>query len=221
MLQKTELIECCEPLRERDRAEDLRADLRIARVRDALAVLLAVAGVDELGRRLERAAVERGRRGHDLERRARRIEALGRAVEQRRRVRARGRADARDRGEVLLDDVRVEGRARGHAPGSGPSSARSRPRRRTSRAAAHRDLLRARVERQVEVVALDRHALQLVELAPRDAGDRAVRAGEVVVLGALDPGARAVPRRVADDVRREVAVGVLAEVVGLAARPCA
>src|SRR5215217_8933363 len=34
---------------ERERAEDLRADLRVARVRDALAVLDAVAGIDELG----------------------------------------------------------------------------------------------------------------------------------------------------------------------------
>ena len=47
-------------------------------------------------------------------------------------------------------------------------------------------------------------------------GKGAVRAGQVVVLRALEPGARAALRRVADDVRREVAVGVLAEVERLA-----
>ena len=202
-------------LRERDGAERLRA-LGVARVRDALAVLLAVARVVERRVRLERAAVERRRRRHDLERRPRRIETLRRAVEQRRRERARGRADARDRGEALLDRVRVVGRARRDRedpPGLrlDRDGCAALPAQRP-----HGRLLRAQVEREVDVVSLDRDARELVELVLRDARDVAVRAREVVVLGALEPGAGAALRRVADDVRGEVAVGVLAEVVRLA-----
>src|SRR5262249_8834484 len=74
-------------LRERDAAERLGA-LRVARVRDLLAVLDAVAGIVERRVGLERTAVERGRGSDDLERRARRIETLRRAVEERRRERA-------------------------------------------------------------------------------------------------------------------------------------
>src|SRR5205823_2666610 len=70
-------------LRERDVPERLRPILvRVARVRDALAVLLAVAGVVEGRARRERVGVERRCRGDDLERRARRVEALRRAVEE-------------------------------------------------------------------------------------------------------------------------------------------
>src|SRR5439155_17003235 len=77
--------------------------------------------------------------------------------------------------------------------------------------------LRVWIEREQEVVALDRHALELVELALRHRREAAVRTREIVVLGLLEPGARAALRRVAHEMRRERAVRVLAEVVRLPA----
>src|SRR5581483_8792745 len=76
--------------REVEVPERLAAALvRVARIRDLLAVFGAVAGIVEAGRRRERAGVERGGRGDDLEGRARRVEPLRRAVVQRRRAGAR------------------------------------------------------------------------------------------------------------------------------------
>ena len=90
---------------ERDVAE------RAARVEvvHALAVHRAVPGVVEGRCRRELARVERRRGGDDLERRARRIEALARAVQERRRRRAVG-ADLLDAPEVLLHVIRVVAR---------------------------------------------------------------------------------------------------------------
>src|SRR5919109_1543183 len=101
-----------ERLQEVDGAEDLRATL-IGEVVDSLAVLDAVAAVYE--GRVDRVAagVERGCRGHDLEARAGREQAVGRAVQERRGRLARG-VHARDESEVLLDQVRVVRRPRRH-----------------------------------------------------------------------------------------------------------
>src|SRR5207237_5817086 len=68
---------------EADVAERLRAAGLVERVRDPLAVLGAVAGVEEGRARRVDAVVERGGGGDRLEDRARRVEALRRAVGQR------------------------------------------------------------------------------------------------------------------------------------------
>src|SRR5436190_1882427 len=88
---------------------ELLRRLRIACVRDLLAVLVAVAGVVELRVGRVDPGVERGRRRHDLEGRPRWVETLRRAVEERRHACARRRSRAQDpRVPVrLLDQVRV------------------------------------------------------------------------------------------------------------------
>ena len=80
-----------------DRVLQRRAQVEAAERRgrvvvvDALAVDLAVAGVDEARRGREAARVDRGRGGDDLEGRARRVEAGGGAVEERVRALAAAR----------------------------------------------------------------------------------------------------------------------------------
>ena len=111
MLQKTELIEFCDGLGQRHRAEAAGPAL-VGEVEDPLAEERAEAGVVELALRREGAGVERRRRGDDLERRARDEAAGRRPVEER-----RGRlARRRDR----------------------PRSSRSRPRRGSGRRTATR-----------------------------------------------------------------------------------
>ena len=113
MLQKTALIECSKAVDEVDVAERLGPVWSGSAFVDLLAVLGAVAGVVE--RRVGRvdAAIERRRRGDDLERRARRVEALRGAVQERRRLGVHGalrRLDLRV-AVRLLDQVRVEASA--------------------------------------------------------------------------------------------------------------
>src|SRR5207253_5401135 len=140
------------------------------------------------------------------------------AVEERRAVaRAGGRAAAGGAPVVLLDQVRVEGRIRreredgagaGIERDGGAALAAQRPDGR---------VLRARVQRQVHVVAADGDALELVDLPRGDRREVAVRAGEVVVLALLDPGPRPALRRVPEHVRRELAVRIAPEVERLPA----
>ena len=164
-----------------------------------LAVHLAVAGVDEVGVGRVAAGVDRRGRGHDLEGRARRVEAGRGAVQQRVRAPAVG-ADAGHLVEALLDEVRVVGRRgvhRQHLPGLDVE------RDDRAAAAAERVLggpLRARDERQAQVVALDRRALRLVDEGLEHGREVRVLAGQVVVQRALEAGAEARLRRVADDV---------------------
>jgi hypothetical protein len=176
---------------------------------------LAVARVDELGVRRVAAGLDRRGRGHDLEDRARRVEAGGGAVQQRVRTLAVG-ADAGHLVEVPLDEVRVvrgRGVHRQHLPGPDVE------RHDRAAAAAERVLggpLRTRDERQAQVVAFDRRALRLVDERLEDGREIRVLAGQVVVHRPLEAGAEARLGRVADDVGSESARGVLAEVEGAA-----
>ena len=176
-----------------------------------LAVDRAVAGVDERRRRRVLAGVDRGRRGHDLERRARRVEALRGPVEQRRGGLAVG-ADLLDPAEVRLDVVRVVARRRHHHA----DAARARIERDDRAAVAAERVeggaLAVDVERRDDGVADDRLAVQLVERLVDERREAAGRAGQRRVHRALEPGSRAGGRRVADDVRREPALRVAAEV---------
>ena len=192
---------------ERDRPEG-RGRVEVVH---ALAVHRAVAGVEEGRRGRVLPGLERGRRRHDLERRAWHEEAGARAVQQRRRLRAVGR-DRGDAVEVVLDAVRVEarrGRHRLHLP-----RARVESDDRTAARAEllERDPLRLEVEGREDVVALDRLAAQLVERLVERGRQVRVRGGQVVVERALEPGPRATHRRVADDVRGERTERVAAEV---------
>ena len=178
----------------------------VAGVRDLLAVLGAVAGVVEARVGREDPGVERGRRGDGLERRARRIEALGRAVvERRRRTRARrtasggcsrtpcstrscsGRKPGDDAIDIDLARLRVE-----HDRGAALALEQ-----------VLGEPLGVRADVQHEVVARDRRALQGVPELVEDRAEIRVRGRQVRVLRALDAGARAALRRVADRLRGE------------------
>ena len=132
----------------------------VARVRDLLAVLGAVARIVERRVGLERAGVERGRGGDDLERRARRVEPLRCAIEQGGAV-AAGAANLQHLRVAarLVDQVRVvRRRRRHHGDGAGMRIHRD------DRAAPVaeqllRETLGARADRQLEVVARARCAL--------------------------------------------------------------
>ena len=113
--------------------------------------------------------------------------------------------------EVALDAVRVEARRGGHDAhlprprverDDGPASAPE---------LLERDLLRLEVEVDDDVVALDRLAAELVERGVHERREVRVRGGQVVVQRALEAGARAGGRRVADDVRCQLALRVPAE----------
>ena len=81
MLQKTALIECWYAWTKLTLPN--APGLRVAGVVHLLAVLDAVARVEELRLRRVLPGVERGGRGHGLEGRARRVETLRRTVQQR------------------------------------------------------------------------------------------------------------------------------------------
>ena len=213
--QKTALIECSNACRKSTEPNALGPAL-VAEVLHLLAVLDAVALVDEA--RVDRvlARVERGRARHDLEGRARRVEAVGGAVQQR-RGRAAGGADVVDPREVALDQVRVVGRPRGHHQHLPGARVERDHRAALARELLHRHALRARLDRQPDVVALDRRAADLVERRLEDGAEVRVRAGQVVVQRRLEPRARARLRRVADEVREEAALRVAAQVELLAA----
>ncbi len=123
---------------------------------------------------------------------------------------------SRDRAVVLLDEVRVEARRRGHDQ----HLPRARVERDDSAAVRAelllRDLLGVEVERRHDVVPLDRPAVELVERLVEDRREVGVRGGQVVVERSLEPRARPSDGRVADDVRRERAVRIAAEVERLA-----
>ena len=93
-----------------DIAERL-GSFRIAGVPDGLAVLLAVAGIVKMRVGREAPRVERGGGSDHLERRARRVLAGGRTVEERRA--ARGICARRD-AKPFLDQVWVVSRIGGH-----------------------------------------------------------------------------------------------------------
>ena len=163
--------------------------------------------------RLER----RGRR-HDLERRARRVEALCRAVDQRRRG-AAVRGHRRDLVEVVLDEVRVVARRGGHhehLPATGVERGHGAA---VGAERVERDPLRVEVERRDDRVADDRLARELVELLVDEVGERALGPGQLAVQRLLQAGAAPRDRRIAHDRRRELALRVAAEVVRLAAAP--
>ncbi len=164
------------------------------------AVLRAVAGVVELRLRCVLAGVERRGGGDRLERRPRRVETLGRAVEERRRRPGAGVRGMDDAGVPArrLDLVGVVARRRGHhvhlarlgiEHDRGPALA---PQRRLGEA------LGADAQVQDEVVAGDGRPLEALAELVEDGAQVRVRGGEVGVLLALDPRARAALRRVAD-----------------------
>ncbi len=200
-------------LEERDQPERAR---RVVVVH-APAVLDAVARVGPARLHRVLAALERRRRGDDLERRAGDVRALRRAVEERRGPRAVGARAAVDLAIVALDEVRVVRRGRDHHEhaaarrldrddGAAPPAERPQ-----------RHALRAGVQRQHEVVADDVAAEQLVDVCADDRAQVRVRARQEVVHRLLEPGARAHLRRVADDVRGEPSRRVAPEVERAAA----
>ena len=182
---------------------------------DRLAVLDAVAGVVEPRAGGHRAGVERRGGRHDLERRARRVEAGRGAVQQPCRRRA-GRRPAEDLAVVPLDLVGVVARrcshgehgAGGRLEGDGGAAV---PGERALRGA-----LELRVDRQRDRVADDGLPRQCVELRAEHRAQAAVRAGEIVVQRPLDPGPRASLGRVADEVRGQIPLWIAAEVERLA-----
>ncbi len=149
-----------------------------------------------------------------------RVEPLGGAVQQGGRRAGAGGGGVDDARVAVrrLDAVRVvRGRRRHHVDGT-----RLRVQHHGSSAlAAEQRLgqpLRARLQVQLDVVATDGRALQLVgDLVP-DRPEVRVRCGQVRVLRALESGARAALCRVADGLRREAVGGVHAEVERRAAR---
>src|SRR6202011_2504797 len=102
-----------------------------------------------------------------------------------------------------LDEIRVVRGARDadqHAPGLGLEGD---GRAAIAGEAVQRDALRTGADGQVQVVALDRRALELVEGRVENCGQVRVRSGEEVVLGGFEPGAGANLGRIADDVSRQ------------------
>ena len=187
-----------ERLQEVHRAEALGPAL-VAEVLHLLAVLDAVALVEEA--RVDRvlARVERcGARDH-LEGRSRRVQAVGGPVQQR-RGRPAGGADVVDPPEVAFDQVRVVGRPRGHHEQLPVARVERDHRAALACELLHRHALRARLDRQPDVVALDRRAADLVERRFEHGAEVRVRAGQVVVQRRLEPRARARLGRVADQV---------------------
>ena len=188
------------------------------RVQHLLAVLDAVPGVEERRRGREDVCVERGSGRDRLEGRARRIEALRRAVQERGRgAGARGRRvqDLRVAG-VGLDPVRVVRRRRGHhLDGAG---LRVEDDRGAAFAGEQRlgQALRAGLDVEDDVVAGDRRPAQAVAELVDDRAEVRVGRRQIGVLGALEAGARPALRRVADDLRGKAAGPVAAEVERLA-----
>ena len=137
------------------------------------------------------------RRGDDLERRPRREEAVGRAVQQRRR-RVAGRSGRLDQVEMVLDEVRVVGRLRGKRVDlAGLRVHHDRG------AALPRELLvskplDARADAQDQVVPGDRDALDPVDRLVKDRAQIRVRGGQIRILGLLEAGPRPALGRIAD-----------------------
>ena len=99
-----------------------------------------------------------------------------------------------DRAVVLVDQVRIVGRASSPSPAPSRSTARSRRPTRTCRPSACIATRCARgIEREDEIVADDVPAEQLVDLGVDDRAQVRVRAREEVVLRPLEPGSRAAP----------------------------
>ena len=144
-----------------------------------------------------------------------REEALGGAVEERRRRLGPARALRRLHLRVavrLLDQVRVVARRRCHHLDGAGARVEHDGRAALAAEQALREPLGSRADRQHEVVALDGRALQPVADRVQDRAQVGVRAGEVAVLGALDAGPRAALRGVADHLRGEAVGRVGAEV---------
>jgi hypothetical protein len=109
---------------------------------------------------------------------------------------------------VALDEVRVVARGGSedeHPAGPGVERDRGAA---LARELLHRDFLSARAESRDDVVALLRQALELVERVVEERAEIRIGAGQVVVERLLEPGARALDRRVADGMRRELVVRV-------------
>ena len=197
-----------------DRPEDLGAAL-VGEVVNLLPVHGAVPRVVEGRAGPELLRFERRGHGDHLEDRARDEQARARPVEEWCGGGA-VRGDVRDLAVVLLDEVRVEARRRGHHQ----HLPRARVERDDSAAVRAelflRDLLGVEVERRHDVVPLDRPAVELVERLVEDRREVGVGGGQVVVERSLEPRARPSDGRVADDVRREGAVRIAAEVERLA-----
>ena len=194
-------------------AERLRG-LGIAGVRHLLPVLRAVTGVVEARVGREDPRIERGGGGDRLERRARRVEPLRRAVVERRRRPRTGGRRVQDAGIALvrLDLVRVEAGRRGHRV----DLAGLRVEHDRGAALAFEQVLGesldVRADVQDDVVARDRRAFQRVAELVEDRAEVRVRGGQVGVLRALDAGARPALGRVADRLRGQTVPGVLPEV---------
>src|SRR6188472_81645 len=196
-----------------ERSREREPPERPARVEvvDALPVGDAVAGVVELGLRGEAVRLERRRRRDDLERRARRIETLRGAVDEWSGGAAVG-CDLRDLPEVVLDEIRVVARRRGHD--EEPPVARVDRRDRAARPAEllERDLLPVEVERRHDGVADDRLAPSLVKLPLDEPAEVPLGPSQDAVHRLLEPRAGARGRRIAHDVRGQLALRVAAEV---------
>ncbi len=207
-----------EALEEAHVAERLRR-LGVARVAHPLPVLLAVAGVVEARVGAEGAGVESGGGRDDLEGRAGGEEPLGRAVQQRRRRAPAGVGRAQDPPEVPLDEVLVVRRARGHHADGAGAGVEGDDRAAPPAQVVHRDLLGAQAGGQHEVVAGHGRPPDAVDRGVEERAEVRVRAGQVVVLGPLEPRLRATLRRVADRLREEPVVRVAPVEEGLAADP--
>ena len=195
-----------EALLERDVAERLRPVLvRVARVRDVLAVLDAVARVVERRARRVGARVERGRGGHHLERRARRIQALRRVVVEGRRVTAGSLDVADSRDAVRLErHVGVVGRRRRHREHRSGLRVEGDGRAAAPGEVLEREPLHGRTQREDHVVAVHRLPAELAELLLERVGEVRVRARQVVVQCLLESRRRAGLGRITDHLRREV-----------------
>ncbi len=200
-----------EPLCERDVAECLRPGLiRVARVRDPLAVLDAVAGVVEPRARRVGARVEGGRGGHHLEGRARRIETRRRVV-LKRRVVAAGSLDLPHLVVAvrLHHEVRVVRRRRGHCDDRAGLRIEHHDRAAAVAELVEREPLDVGAQGEIDVVPVHRLAAEAVQLVLERVGEVRVRAGQVVVERLLEPGRDAALRRVAGHLRREVVLRVV------------
>ena len=150
------------------------------------------------------AALERERGDHGLDRRARRVEALRRAVDER-AAGAPGSEPCTARlGSKLGQDALTSTR-----PVRG-SSAKTAPGLPVAASALMAARCAAGMQRELHVVADHRAAGQRVQLALERAAEIGVRADEVVVGRALDAGAAVGRRRVAHDVREHLARRVAA-----------
>ena len=216
MLQKTELIECSSACRKSTgRRPPARSGRRSSR--PACRTRCSSRGRRSASRSCSWPRVERGRAVTTLKVEPGRVEAVGRAVQERRRRRAGG-ADVVDPAEVASRSG--SGRRSAARPSRAPrrcAGRARRPRRTCPRAAASRRA--AAPGRTVSQTSLPLIVAPLSwsSVVFEDGVQVRVRARQVVVQRRLEPGARARLRRVADEVREEAALRVAAEVERLAA----